>query len=198
MPRSLIQPPGQFGPQDVDPALDADTIAVIDRVAPPWDQSVPAVARVGDAGNGWSFVLLPCTAYWEFGRTGPESPFGHQPSHGIRTLSADGGFNGSRPDFLNNALAELGWDADEEPEKGEGGEIPPHAPSHGLVYEALGNVFGLGGLPRAAIENNTLPGMFCETRELPRHEYADAPAGPSKPCGQRGRCGGRKFAIVTP
>ncbi|MFI5768643.1 hypothetical protein ACIA74_08825 [Streptomyces sp. NPDC051658] len=200
----------RLGSPEGTPVLDADTIAAIDRAAPPWDQPVPDIGRIGDAGNGWSFVLLPCTAYWEFGRTGPESPFGHQPSHGIRTLSAvytgmdpaqidfmhdeqhlwgffDGGFNGSRPDFLNNALAGLGWDADEEPEEDEDGEIPPHAPSCGLVYEALGNVFGLGGLPRAAIENNTLPGMFCEPRQLPRHEYADAPAGPYQPCGQ---CGG--------
>ncbi|MEU9321583.1 hypothetical protein [Streptomyces sp. NPDC048295] len=177
--------------------LDAETIATIDRAAPPESGSVPDIGRIGDAGNGWSFVLLPCTAYWESGRTGPESTFGHHPSHGIRTLGAvftgmdparielmqdgqfvwgffDGGFDGPSPDLLNNALTDLG-------------HTLPHAPSYELVYEALGNLLGVGGLPRTAIENNTLPGMFCEPRELPRHEYADAPAGPYEPCGQ---CGG--------
>ncbi|MFF1345408.1 hypothetical protein ACFVZJ_05355 [Streptomyces sp. NPDC058322] len=58
------------------PVLDADTVAAIERAAPPWEQPVPDIGRIGDAGNGWSFVLLPCTAYWEHGRTGPESPYG--------------------------------------------------------------------------------------------------------------------------
>ncbi|MCX5101330.1 hypothetical protein [Streptomyces sp. NBC_00439] len=192
------------------PVLDADTVAAIERAAPPWEQPVPDIGRIGDAGNGWSFVLLPCTAYWEHGRTGPESPYGRCPSHGIRTVSAvytgmdpaqidvmhdgqhlwgysDSGFDGSRPHLLNTALADLGWNADEEEEEDEYGEVPPHSPSYELLYAALGNFFGLNGLPRAAIENRTLPGMFCEPRELPRHEYADAPAGPYGPCEQ---CGG--------
>lgn len=203
------------------PVLDADTVAAIERAAPPWEQRVPDIGRIGDAGNGWSFVLLPCTAYWEHGRTGPESPYGRYPSHGIRTVSAvytgmdpaqidvmhdgqhlwgysDNGFNGSRPHLLNTALADLGWNADEKEEEDEDGEVPPHAPSYELLYAALGNFFGLIGLPRAAIENRTLPGMFCEPRELPRHEYADAPMRPVRtvravrrpdgpePCGEGG------------
>ncbi len=201
----------RLGAPEGSSVLDADAIAAIEATAPPWGQSVPDIGRIGDAGNGWSFVLLPCTAYWEHGRTGPDSPFGHCPSHGIRTLSAvytgmdpaqidlvhdsqylwgffDGEFQGSRPDLLGEGLADLGWYADEESEEDEDGDIPLHAPSYELVYEALGNHFGLNGLPRAAIENHTLPGMLCEPRELPRHEYADAPTGPYEPCEQ---CGGQ-------
>ncbi|MFE0176005.1 hypothetical protein ACFWZ2_27145 [Streptomyces sp. NPDC059002] len=196
-----------LGAPEDSPVLDAATIEAIDDALPPWGRNAPNIGRIGDAGNGWSFCLLPCTFVGAFGAESlPPEPtarltrmididdtgmdpanvgYSHDDTFVWGWFDGEPHEGGAQPDLFTDRLRALGLPplpaGDEDPD-----EVIEAAydRQYELVYQVLSEHFGIG-LPRDAVAGNTLPGMVCEPRELRYPVYAPAPDGRLQRTGTR-------------
>ncbi|MGW6528551.1 hypothetical protein [Streptomyces venezuelae] len=63
----------RLGAPEDSPVLDPATIERIEQAWPTHRYDDPNIGRIGDAGNGWSFCLLPCAA---METSGSDNPWG--------------------------------------------------------------------------------------------------------------------------
>ncbi|MEW2389953.1 hypothetical protein AB0933_16550 [Streptomyces venezuelae] len=195
----------RLGAPEDSPVLDPATIERIEQAWPTHRYDEPNIGRIGDAGNGWSFCLLPCAAMETSGSGNPFGADGSSPSKGIRTIEiTDTGMDPANIIHMHDETYVWSWfDGDSHDRAAEPDlladrlralGLPTIAPGTNLrdldeetrdardrqyeiVYRAISEHFGIG-LPREEVTGRTLPGMVCEPREIRNARHA--PEGPTE------------------